>query len=281
MCKIIFSHFKYYSQLEPSTVQIYIYEITFHAGRKGVGKAIMPATTHEEVLIFEVPKIKDRTGNNKIYHDYSKDQEQKAYIPDELLKKQENNTITVNDKILLKRDNIQMFQTFSLEGNITKNVCHNGFCCEFKVEIAKVDPSTKYRLVVFNDIRLYAVVEARVRACGIIQCLNGSVSSCGSAQDSEMIFSNIEIAATFHDYKNNLIMPSTLNSDLLPLKNWTFNEHTHDDHVHVNMFLNNNTNNLATFGIYSRDFNKNNANRMSFYAVNYFLALLVFLFLRM
>lgn len=89
-----------------------------------------------------------------------------------------------------------------------------------------------------------------------------------------MVFSYIEIAATFQDYKNNLIMPSTLNVDLLPLKNWTFNERTHDNRVHINMYLNNNTNNLITFGIYSRDFNKNNANETFFYSINYFVSLI-------
>lgn len=263
-----------------------MYKIIFHTGRKGVGKAIMPKTTHEEVLIYEVPKIKEKTRYNKNYHDHSKDQDQKTWlyhekehIHDELRKKREDNTTVVDDKIFLMYDNIHVFQTLSLEGNATETICQNGFCCEFKVEIAKIDPSTKYRLVVFSGIRRYSVVEANVDACGIIQCSNDSVSSCGSVQKSEMIFSNIEIAATFHDYKNNLIMPSTLNPDLLPLKNWTFNEHTHDDHVHVNMFLNNNTNNLVTFGIYSRNFNKNTANRTVFYTIDYFVVLLVTLLL--
>ncbi|XP_077262466.1 vanin-like protein 1 isoform X1 [Temnothorax americanus] len=257
-----------------------------YLGRKGVGKAIMPAITHEEVLIFQVPKIKDRTRYDKNYHDFSKDEDQKAWPHYhekniQLLEKQEDNTMIDNDTLFLMHDNIRVFQTLSLEGNATKTVCHNGFCCEFKVEIAKIDPSTKYRLVVFNGIRRYSVVEAYVRACGIIQCSNNSVSSCGSVQESEMVFSNIEIAATFHDYKNNLIMPSTLNLDLLPLENWTFNEHTHDDHVHVNMFLNNNTNNLVTFGIYSRNFKKNNASKISFYTINYFVTSLLILFSRL
>lgn len=263
-----------------------MYKIIFHIGRKGVGKAIMPKTTHEEVLIFEVPKMKNRTRYNKNHHDHSKDQEQKTslfhgkeHIHDELRKKREDNTMVVDDKIFLLHDNIHKFQTLSLEGNATETVCQNDFCCEFKVEIAKIDPSTKYRLVVFSGIRSYHVIEAHVHACGIIQCSNDSVSSCGSVQESEMIFSNIEIAATIHDYKNSLIMPSTLNPDLLPLKNWIFNEHTHDDHVHINMILNKNINNLVTFGIYSRNFNKNNANKTTFSTINYFVVILVTLLL--
>jgi len=257
-----------------------------YLGRKGIGKAVMP--THETILIYTVPKIRDKTRYNKSYHDHSKDQDQKdwpyyhgkKYVHDELKKRRlENDTMLLKDKLFLKHDNIQVFETLSLEGNITKTICQNEFCCEFKVEIAAIDPNIKYRLVVFNGIRNYSVVKSRVRACGIIQCLNESVSSCGSVQASEMVFSNIQIGTTFHDYKNNLIMPSTLNPDLLPLENWIFNEHVHDDHVHFNMFLNN-TNNLVTFGVYSRDF-ENNANRTSFYTINYFITLLLILFSRL
>jgi len=245
----------------------------------------MPTTVQEELLIFEVPKIKEKTKYNTNHHDHSKDQNQKIlqsyhekdHIHDEL-RKRETNTITIKDQLVLLHDNINAFQTHSLEGNVTKTICQNDFCCDFKVEIAKIDPSIKYRLVVFNGIRLYSVVEAGVRACGLIQCLNDSVSSCGSVQESGMVFSNIEIMATFHDYNNSLIMPSTTNPNFLPLKGWTFNDHTHDDHVHINMYLNNHTNNLVTFGIYSRNF-KNNANKTCFYTINYFIILLMTLLL--
>ncbi|XP_011865173.1 PREDICTED: vanin-like protein 1 isoform X2 [Vollenhovia emeryi] len=255
-----------------------------YLGRKGVGKAIMPAATHEELLIYEVRKIKDRT-NIEPYHDDSKNE--KAWpcyqgtkrIGDDLCVRSEVDTKS-DDKLFLKHDNIEVFQTLSLKGNATETVCQNNFCCEFKVEITKLDSRTKYRLVVFNGIRHYSNVKARVRACGIIQCSNDSVSSCGSVNTSEVVFNNIEIAATFHDYKNNLIMPSTLSPDLLPLKQWTFNEHVHDDHVHVNMYLNNSINNVVTFGIYSRDFS-NDANRISFYTATYFIVLFVTLFSRL
>lgn len=239
----------------------------------------MSKTTRDEILVFEVPKKKKVF--NKDHHDHSNDYDHKVYnykkenIHEELWKKQFANTMADNDIIFLIQDNINVFETFSLEGNVTRNVCKNNFCCDFKVEVVTIDPSKKYRLIAFSGIRLYATVEAGVRACGIVQCLNDSVSSCGSVQDSKTVFSRIEIDTTFYDYKNILIMPSTLRSDLLPLsENWTYNEHTHDDHVHISMLLNNNTNNLTTFGIYSRYFNKNNASRIVF-DIYYFIALLV------
>ncbi|XP_029667481.1 vanin-like protein 2 isoform X1 [Formica exsecta] len=250
-----------------------------YLGREGIGKAIMSKTTRDEILVFEVPKKKKVF--NKDHHDHSNDYDHKVYnhkkenIHEELWRKQFSNTMADNDTIFLIHDNINVFETFSLEGNVTRNVCKNNFCCDFKVEVVTIDPSKKYRLIAFSGIRLYATVEAGVRACGIVQCLNDSVSSCGSVHDSKTVFSRIEIDTTFYDYKNILIMPSTLRSDLLPLsENWTYNEHTHDDHVHISMLLNNNTNNLTTFGIYSRYFNKNNASRIVF-DIYYFIALLV------
>lgn len=244
----------------------------------------MSNTIHEEVLVFEVPKKKNRFNKD---HDHLKDLDQKIYNKEDY--KEENmhggklfNSITANDNsIFLKHENISTFVTSSLEGNVNQTVCKNDFCCDFKIDGLKIDSSTKYRLIAFSGNRFYDTVEATgVRACGIIQCSNNSISSCGSVQESKTEFSSIEIAATFHDYQNTLIIPSTLRSDLLPLsENWTYHEHVHDDHVHVNIVLNGNTNNLVTFGLYSRYFYKSNANRAVSDAIYYFIALLVNLYL--
>ncbi|XP_072752452.1 vanin-like protein 1 [Anoplolepis gracilipes] len=235
-----------------------------YLGRKGIGKAIITNTEHEEILVFEVPKKKSKFNKND-YHDQKDYGYKKESIREELWEKKYDNTLA-DETLFLLHDNINAFETLLLEGNITRTLCKNAFCCDFKIEVATIDPSTKYRLVAFSGIRLYGAVEAGVRVCGIIQCLNDSISSCCSIQESKTIFSNIEIAATFHNYKDILVMPSTLRSNLIPLSenSWTYNEDIHDDHVHINMLLNSNTNNLTTFGIYSRYFDKSNASRAVF-----------------
>ncbi|EZA57014.1 vanin-like protein 1 [Ooceraea biroi] len=252
-----------------------------YLGRKGIGKAVFASTTHEELLIFEVPKIKEKTKWNR-HHDHSEDHDESLSSHkkehDELRKKREDNGN--NDKVLLLHDNIHAFETVPLEGSVMKNICQNGFCCEFNVNVTTVDPNTKYRLAVFSGNRRYVVVEAGVQACGVIQCSNDSIASCGSVEESETMFGNIDITATFHDYKNVLIMPSTLTPDFLPLSNWKYDEHVHDDHVHISMSLNNNTNNLVTFGIYARNFSKSSSSRVSFDIINYFIALISLLLLR-
>lgn len=230
-----------------------------YLGRRGIGKAIMSNTIREEILIFEVPKKKSR---------FHKDLQESG-------KKQFDSTMADGDTVFLLHDNINAFETFSLEErNVTKTVCQNGFCCDFTVEVTTIDPSIKYRLVAFSGVRLYSTVEAGVRACGIIQCLNDEISSCGSVQKSKTVFRRIEVMATFR--KNFLIMPSTLRSDLLPFfENWVYDELDFVDRVITYMHLHDDTNNLATFGIYSRYFDKSNANRAVSDAIHYFIVLLV------
>lgn len=263
----------------------YTYKIMPYTGRKGIGRAILPQTTHEEVLIFNVPKIKARTRLE--YHSHSDHDNTtwpynhgKEHVHDKLRRKREN-TVAADNEIFLKHDKIQNFETFPLKGNTTKTVCQNNFCCEFQVEIAEMDPNARYRLVTFSGIRKYDTVDAGVRACGVIQCSNDSVSSCGSNQRSGMIFTKIEITATFDDYKDILVMPSTLKSNLLPFtEGWSYLEHSHDEHVHVGMSLNCAINNLVTFGIYSRFFETNDASvAASFNIVIYLVALLTALLL--
>ncbi|XP_011165376.2 vanin-like protein 1 [Solenopsis invicta] len=231
-----------------------------YLGRNGIGTSIMPTTTHEELLIYEVPKI-TRTS----HHDPSEDQED---ANSKLRKKRENDddTTTLEDKIFLLTNNFSYFKSIALEGNTTETVCQNDFCCDFKVEVANIDPKTKYCLIVCSGSHPFTPdVDGGARACGLTQCGTDVISSHFSANRSETVFSHIEIAATFHDYKNNLIMPSTLNSDILPLKNWVFNEHAHNDDLHVNMTIqNNNINNLVTFGIMSRNFKEDIKNRPPF-----------------
>ncbi|XP_011165375.2 vanin-like protein 1 isoform X2 [Solenopsis invicta] len=221
-----------------------------YLGRHGIGTSIMPTTTHEKLLIYDVPKMM-RTS----HHDQSKDRED---ANDKLRKKRENDdgTTTIEDKIFLLTNNFSYFKSIALEGSTTETVCQNDFCCDFKVEVANIDPKTKYCLMVSNGRhRFSSNVDGGVRGCGVIQCATDVNSSYFSANRSKTVFSNIEIAATFHDYKNNLIMPSTLNSDILPLNYWVLNEYTHNDDIHVNMTIqNNNINNLVTFGIFSRNF---------------------------
>lgn len=259
-----------------------------HAGRKGIGKAIMPSILHEEVLIYEVPKMKKKyvpyqLVSDSNVSDTSSHQVGKVHVHDELRKKREDNAAAAAAGIKLLHDKIEAFDTFLLEGNVTEQkLCQNSFCCEFTIGIVKTDPKTRYRLGVFNGFRSFYVINGSVSVCSVIQCSNQSIESCPSAQTSETVFSSIDISATYYNYEKNLIMPSTLDSELYPLAviDWSYDEHKHLDHVHVSMSLTKNRNNLLTFGLYARNFVDSSASiTASFNTVTYFIALLVVLFL--
>lgn len=244
----------------------------------------MAQYSHEEILIYKVPKIQDQTRSNRsLAHLKDHDKEYPYYhgiehIHDELRKMRKDDAIKANNTLFLLHDNMHVFQTVSLERNISTTICHNDFCCESIIEITKTDPRIKYRLVAFNGVRSFVSLDASVAVCGIVQCENNLLSSCGFVQKSETIFNNIKISATFDNYKNLLIMPSTLNSELLPLGNWTFDEHFHNEHVHITISLDNDTSNLVTFGLYARNFSSVNA-AVSHNVVHYVIVLPIILLL--
>lgn len=97
-----------------------------------------------------------------------------------------------------------------------------------------------------------------VSACGIVQCETDDNTKCGSYKPSTAKFNSMKITATFDADKRRdlLILPSTLDTSLYPLSGWTYNEHNHDKHFHAYVTSNEPTGNLATFGIWSKDFSQ-------------------------
>lgn len=253
----------------------------YFTGRKGIGKAVMSRVDEEKMLIFEVPKIKktnetDHQDHSKTNNHQAKSYEEKATFYESWNKQDDTTTKANNKYVFMKKDFIDRFETALFERNVSKKLCQNGFCCDFTVSTVRTDPKIKYRLVVFSGIRKYGITNASVSTCGIVQCLNETVASCVSTpEDSQTVFNKMEIMGTFEDYQNILIMPSTLGSDLLPLTKWTYDEHTHNNHVHVTISLNNNISNVVTFGLYARTFREGETNgaTYAFNTINGFLVL--------
>lgn len=228
-----------------------------YAGRKGIKKITMPIREQSTILISEVPKMVRNASMNSKYTSHSHAHEKSAgahmHFHDELRKRRQTKETTLH----LLRDKVENFETVEFTGKMTNTVCQHGFCCDFKVETSYMDPSMKYRLVVFNGKRLYGRNDiGGVLACGVIQCSNDSIASCASIHDSETNFTTIEISGKFENYKELLIMPVTLRSSLLPLETFGYHEHAHDNHIHLTMSLSEPTRNLLSFGIYSRDFSR-------------------------
>ncbi|XP_032668892.1 vanin-like protein 1 [Odontomachus brunneus] len=244
-----------------------------YLGRKGIGKSIMSSILQEKMLVHKVPKMKKKTEFKydvnyekillKDIHDAASYRE---INEDFLLWKKKKDDVGETDKIKLIYDFIYSFDTFLLEGNVTKTLCQNNFCCNFEIEISKIDPNTKYRLAIYSGLRSFYAVNGSVSSCGIMQCSNQSIESCGSVQQSGTVFKKLNISATYRNYKTDLVMPSTLDSELypLPVEDWSYDEYNYDDYVHVHIYLTRERNNILTFGLYSRNFVENNASKKTF-----------------
>lgn len=169
-----------------------------------------------------------------------------------------------SDWMKLLHDNVTSFESILLNNDsMTETVCHHNFCCNFKADMETItnSSSTYYRAVVYNGVRLYGTqVEAGVRLCGFIQCLNESIHSCDFVSRSDTIFSALSVTARFNDYTKILIMPSVLDASLIPFEQWSYVEHIRGNEMNLTMVLDEPINNLITFGIYARDFEKDKWN---------------------
>lgn len=164
----------------------------------------------------------------------------------------------------LLRDNVTSFESVLFNNDsMTETVCHHNFCCDFKADVETNTNSSSiyYRAIAYNGVRLYGIqVEAGVHVCGLIQCLNESIHSCGFVSRSGTIFSALSVTARFNDYTKILIMPSVLDASLIPFEQWSYVEHIRGNEMNLTMVLDEPINNLITFGIYARNFEKDKWN---------------------
>lgn len=240
-----------------------VYEMICCAGHKGIGRAILPAVDRDLLITYDVPKINrselkclkssnfDYYYQDTVYNTTKQKIRQQTEDKNKLCKKQEND-VSKEDEVFLYRD---YNDAIPLENNtFQKTVCHDNFCCKFKGHIEKVDPCINYRFVIFKKLRPIFDIESGVLTCSIIQCSSNAQESCGSVEKSSTLFEKLKITAEFQNDKNLLIMPSTLNSNLLPVNNWTYSENVHGDDMSVTISLNKKTDNIVTFGLYLRNF---------------------------
>nr|XP_033199193.1 vanin-like protein 1 [Bombus vancouverensis nearcticus]XP_033199194.1 vanin-like protein 1 [Bombus vancouverensis nearcticus]XP_033199195.1 vanin-like protein 1 [Bombus vancouverensis nearcticus] len=237
-----------------------------YLGRNGIANVTM--ADYPKLLISRVPKtIKSRRAEvkQKSMNKEKKNQETAKNIArhetlcDKSIKKE-----VTPEWIKLLRDNITSFESILFNNDsMTETVCHHNFCCDFKADVETITNSSSiyYRAIVYNGVRLYGTqVEAGVRVCGLIQCLNESIHSCGFVSRSDTIFSALSVTARFNDYTKMLIMPSVLDASLIPFGQWSYVEHVRGNEMNLTMVLDEPINNLITFGIYARDFEKDKWN---------------------
>ncbi|XP_066587545.1 vanin-like protein 1 [Prorops nasuta] len=230
-----------------------------YMGRNGIAKITFPFETTEHYLAVDVLKKKKTTPSgdqsNSMKLEHVNTEYLSARANDETRVKRANDV----GELKLYHDDITVFETAAFNTSTTKKICHNGFCCDFTVDISHVDPASNYRFVVFNGLRTYSnIIFAGTRVCAVVQCANDTVASCGwSTKTSETTFKKIEISGTFDNYDEILVMPNTLTSpSLLPLNNFLFEEHKHEKHGHVTISKTEPVRNVLTFGLYCREYSK-------------------------
>ncbi|KAK1136449.1 hypothetical protein K0M31_001000 [Melipona bicolor] len=232
-----------------------------YLGRNGIANVSMTRDPEYRLLISRVPKTKHR----KTVMEQESPNERKEREDQKTEGNESSKKVDTIDWIRLLRDNVKAYRTSLLKYH--RNEVHlmsTDFRCEVEAEMEIDDSSPiRYNAVYFDDIRKFGTrVEAGVRLCGLVQCLNNSVESCGFAARSNTTFSSIKVTATFlnYDYPKILAIPNVLDYSFRPFDDWSYVENTHGAETNVTITLNKPMKNLIAFGIYSRFFDKDRWN---------------------
>ncbi|CAH1963775.1 unnamed protein product [Acanthoscelides obtectus] len=159
---------------------------------------------------------------------------------------------------------------------VIEEICHGeSACCKFTInftvnsELMNLGKNTyTYHIAVFNGVRKFpGVRDVGVESCGIIACLNYSSTSCGqrfpkySNVTWPITFNSIKVVGSFTNVVHKIQYPSSVLSSLRaisPLKTSWKKE------VKVNMVERTHAlvkpqSRILTFGIFGRDFSKDDA----------------------
>ncbi|RZB39275.1 CN hydrolase domain containing protein, partial [Asbolus verrucosus] len=166
--------------------------------------------------------------------------------------------------------------------NFTGQVCYNNsgddqICCDFTTKIT-TNPSTAeqnsytYHMVAYSGTRSFnKFYNGGIEVCGIIACLNSSLSSCGQRfpnyDDVEwpIRFEQITIKATFENGENRTQYPNSLLSSIRPIEaartKWEAKEVKIDgkNFTERTFSLIEPQDRLLTFAIYGRNFAQDSA----------------------
>ncbi|XP_058803521.1 vanin-like protein 1 [Phymastichus coffea] len=242
-----------------------------YIGKQGHVAVISENKRSNILVVAEVPKV----INGKRTQNVNRDSVQIYEFSNEEISTSEN----ANDQEWRYiTDDLSVYSTELIDikqRNYNKTICDRGFCCNFKVEIAFDETSTKnnsnyyhYRFAVFNGTRTFnGVATGGIKTCGIIACINDTLNSCGHLFDIKTItpiaFTTLEISSFNKTNENIFFMPITLympitSQKLVPLNvtDFTFISTNPGQYSTYHMALTKPVNNLQTFAIYGRDFSK-------------------------
>ncbi|XP_055610841.1 vanin-like protein 1 [Uranotaenia lowii] len=227
-----------------------------YAGRRGRIVSVMNYQAEEKLYIAQVPKI-DRPSATISRHPVIK------YTPAQM------------SKLALLRDQIDSYEYADLprvsNANFNQTLCQKDICCNFTADYTFTNPQQgqkfyRYRLAVASGMRRFgeSAGESVVKVCTILACTGDALSSCGTHFDdatnlvNTVRFNSIEIEGTFQgETFDFMLLPSTLDSSILPLEVDEFDFNIEDDgsnHQRTNLKMTKPRSDLYTFGIWGREY---------------------------
>ncbi|XP_030380912.1 vanin-like protein 2 [Scaptodrosophila lebanonensis] len=230
-------------------------------GREGTLVSVLNMQEGEQrIYVARVPKFKGRmTGSRR--------RTISAALPRKISQAQSFE----ESYIKLKRDSLENYENEPLElvateaGNLTRQLCHGNFCCDFDIawrpvmEQEATEDLYSYRLGVYDGERNEQDVDNNyLRNCAIFTCTGPSIEQCGmmfeSKGQSNVIFTRIVIEAAFPKSREFLLLPDSLREDLLPLEpsqfDWSTTEVGYYQFTRYSLHEGVEVPNLLTFAIY-------------------------------
>lgn len=169
-----------------------------------------------------------------------------------------------------KRDaNVDLFTTEildSTQAKVNKKICHQDFCCQFDIDMEKIDRSGSYfqgytyRLAAYEGSgTLHRVEKGEFGICAVMACTNKELSSCGTVFPNDVsnvandfFFKGINIKGTYEKKEKMIVMPSTVNFafEPLPADSYKYSKHVSENRVNFEMTLTKVRSDILTFGLY-------------------------------
>lgn len=218
-------------------------------GRDGIANATISYTTGRKMLVSRVPKKapkESRQRRKSSFGDRGKCYETDLWTP------------PVHG-VLLKLDVLDAYESAVVNGPLfKKTICHADFCCNVEVNSTlSQSPSNHYRALVYKGCRHYAGTNSAngIRVCGLTQCSNSSLSSCGIVREDDVRFNSVKLTAMYNDdLSNSHLMPSILNTKLLPFDDFTYVEEKAGNITRLTLAVDTPKDDLSVFAIYTRDY---------------------------
>ncbi|XP_055846176.1 vanin-like protein 1 [Episyrphus balteatus] len=228
------------------------------SGKQGALVSVMAETPERKLYIANVTKSSEFKTSERLTNEPNSNQ----------IRKKSTGGIR-----LMREYRMEAFTSELLEPNsnsiIQKQICHDAFCCQFNLKLQQKSPlpgtsTYKYHLAVFDGDRNYSGFGyTKYKFCSIYACTDTNLDSCGKVFDNkvevspEIVFESISIKGDFPKADKALIMPNSLDQNLMPLTTDRFEFNIKDDkqNEQVKFTLVDNADDLLTFGIYANYYN--------------------------